>query len=251
MTSDVHAVIAQNAPPARPPIAAPIAAPAPVPEAGAGLHIGDDWAQRADALRARPDDVGVIGATAWSDVALGPLSPLGPLGAAAVSDRTVRSRLVAALAAALATCGPEPVRSTPRVGLVVGTPAGPVVTTFTAPHTLAPHDLDALVDAAERQVAAGHVDVRFLAPPDVTLTCAPQVDRLALPVPRGALVAVGIGAVAARAVATPDGIGLRTTVTVSATADPARLDATGLSTLLATAVAALSGRARVEISPPS
>jgi hypothetical protein len=192
----------------------------------------DDWSRRAEALRARSDDAAASGLTVWSDV---------QLGAEPVADRALRSRLVAAFGAALATCSVEPIRGRPRVALVVTTPAGPVVTTFTAPHTVPPQELEALVEAAERQASAGHVDLRFLAAPDVTITAGPRVDRLALPVPRGALLAVGMGAVSARAVATPNGIGVRSVVTISATADATRFDADNLTTLVATAVASLRG----------
>jgi pyruvate/2-oxoglutarate dehydrogenase complex dihydrolipoamide acyltransferase (E2) component len=106
-------------------------------------------------------------------------------------------------------------------------------------------DLAADVADATAQAVAGRVDVRFLAPPDATVTWLDDVDRVLLPARPGVLVAIGLGAAAPRVVATSGGgVGVRTTTTISATADGRLADPAVVARLLAEVAAALESPPR-------
>ena len=216
------------------PLAAPAPAAAPVSPALSGLPATDDDAlrTRAAALAPRPgEEMSAPGACLWRDAVLGyQPAPAAP---------ELLARVAAAVGAGLAEVGPAAVRDRPRVGLLVATVAGSVPVTLVAPH-LQPFDvLVTEVGAALRQAHAGAVDVRFLAPPDATVTWLDQVDRVAVPVRPGSLVAIGLGSAARRVVAVGEGVGVRTTVTLSATADSRLADPSTVAALLARIAAAL------------
>jgi pyruvate/2-oxoglutarate dehydrogenase complex dihydrolipoamide acyltransferase (E2) component len=67
------------------------------------------------------------------------------------------------------------------------------------------------------------------------------VDRAAVPPQPGVLLALATGAAVPRVVAVGEGIAVRTTVTLSASADPGLTDPATAAGLLARVAAALSG----------
>jgi pyruvate dehydrogenase E2 component (dihydrolipoamide acetyltransferase) len=218
--------------PAAPAPAAPAPPTAPAPATLAATVDDDRLRLQAAALAPRPGEaMSAPGACLWRDAVLG-YRPAPP-------DAELLARVAAAVGAGLAEVGPPGVRDLPRVGLLVATPAGSVPVTLVAPHRQPFDVLVADVGSALDQARSGSVDVRFLAPPDATVTWLDQVDRVTVPVRAGALVAIGMGSAARRVVAVGDGIAVRTTVTLSATADSRLADPAGVATLLARIVAAL------------
>jgi pyruvate dehydrogenase E2 component (dihydrolipoamide acetyltransferase) len=204
------------------------------PQNGRTVESTDDdlVGRRAEALAPRPGEgMSAPGAALWRDAVLG----AGP----APETPVLLARAVAAIASALAGSGPPSVRPRPRVALLVPTAAGSVPVTFTSPHTRPADELLAEVSDALDQAHAGSLDVRFLAVPDATLTWLDQVDRVVMPVRPPALLAVGMGSAAPRVVATGNGVGVRTTVALSATADVRICDPGAVATLLARVAAAL------------
>jgi pyruvate/2-oxoglutarate dehydrogenase complex dihydrolipoamide acyltransferase (E2) component len=125
------------------------------------------------------------------------------------------------------------------VALLLPTAAGSVPATLIAPHLLPFAAVLAEVTTVLEQARSGMLDVRYLAPPDATVTWLDQVDRIVVPVRPGAVIAIGLGAAARRAVAVGDGIGVRTTATLSATTDVRLADPSAAAAVLARIVAAL------------
>jgi pyruvate dehydrogenase E2 component (dihydrolipoamide acetyltransferase) len=193
--------------------ASPQAAASP-PAAPAAAGSDALWAARAAALAPRPGPVGGASAatTLWRDAVL-------PTDAPADAADLLPALLVA-LSQALAADGPPHVRRRPRAGLAVTTPAGPVTVTFSDLHRLPRAGAEDAVRAAAQQARDGLVDVGLLAPPDAVVTWVADAQRVDPPAPEGPLVAVGAGNPTPRVVPVGDGVGVRTVVTLAATAMP-------------------------------
>ncbi|RJK97743.1 biotin/lipoyl-containing protein [Vallicoccus soli] len=209
------AVMLGDVPEQRP---APVPEPTPVP--GAARPAPPPPAAAAPAAAALP-------APAPPPLLAADLHPRGPaapvvverevvLGPAGGGSPLLAARAVAALAAALAEAGPEPVRDDPRVGLVVPSPAGPVVLTVAAAHALDAAALGGLLEAGAQGAREGRVDVRLLAPPDATVALVEGVNRAVVPARPGTLLSLAVAAPADRVVALAGGVAVRSATTVTA-----------------------------------
>lgn len=216
--------------PAAPPV--PAQPPAAPSDAGGAAPASSDlqWRARAEALAPR-DAVPLAGAVLRHEVVL------GRAGAVSAPEGFLAT-LLAAVGSALAASGPLAARGRPRVAVAVPTPAGVVPLTVTSPHTLARPELEELVAQGLQQARAGHVDVRFLPPPDAVVTWLPELDEAVVPPTPPAALAVAAGRVAPRVVAVGDAVGVRTTVRLSAVGVPG-LETGALAAVLATIAAAL------------